>query len=100
MKRAIIVRCKRCTKEWYVRESREGEFESPITLTCPHCHALYKRVDYKELYVSKCSKFSILRVMHLSKIDKPRIRTSFTFIIIILVIILLLSIISYIILHP
>jgi len=100
MKRAIIVRCKKCSQEWYVRESRENEFESPVTITCPQCHTIYKKINYKELFVSKCSKFSLLRVMHSPHSYKRTVRSSFAFVIIVLIVILLISVFSYIVLHP
>ncbi len=100
MKRAIIVKCKKCTKEWYVRESREREFEDPITLTCPHCNTVYKKINYMELYVSKCSKFSILRLMNAPGLYKPQVRKSFTLFVFVLICILLMSIFFYIVMSP
>jgi len=99
MKRAIIVRCKKCLHEWYVRENREKEFDKLITLSCPQCETLYKEIDFRELYVGKCSKFSLLPLMDRLPAERPRQSRKTSFIIV-FVLLLILAVIGYILLHP
>jgi len=61
MKKAVVVRCKQCSNDWYIRESKKGEFDSPITITCPHCNKVYRNISYKLLLIGKASTFNILQ---------------------------------------
>jgi len=100
MKRAIIVRCKQCAGEWYVRESVPREFSAPITITCPHCHTTYHKISYTELYIAPCSKYSILALLGKREQIIPQ-KTTYSFLALSAVgLAVVVGVVLYIIFHP
>ncbi|MBU1862739.1 MAG: hypothetical protein KKH94_03620 [Candidatus Omnitrophica bacterium] len=55
MKREVLVKCKKCEHEWGIRESFDGEFNSPISVTCRQCKNAYSDIMIREIYVKEVS---------------------------------------------
>lgn len=100
MKQTIIVRCKKCKNEWYVRESFINEFKKPISLMCPKCATRYNNIDYSELFVKKCNKFSMLQAVAQSSKTEGTNTTISPKVLYFFVIILILAILTYSMLQP